>query len=61
MRRGRPLNQHADDGAAEIAGRQNGAVLADQEVEQMGFDEILIGSQFDAIEEIERVRDFLDG
>ena len=28
-------------------------------VAQMGFDEILIGSQFDAIEEIERVRDFL--
>ncbi len=28
-------------------------------VERMGFDEILIGSQFDAIDEIERVRDFL--
>jgi alkanesulfonate monooxygenase SsuD/methylene tetrahydromethanopterin reductase-like flavin-dependent oxidoreductase (luciferase family) len=28
-------------------------------VEQLGFDEILIGSQFGAIEEIERVRDFL--
>ena len=28
-------------------------------VEQMGFDEILIGSQFGVIEEIERVRDFL--
>ena len=28
-------------------------------VAQMGFDEILIGSQFGAIEEIERVRDFL--
>jgi len=28
-------------------------------VEQMGFEEILIGSQFGAIEEIERVRDFL--
>jgi len=28
-------------------------------VEQMGFEEILIGSQFSAIEEIERVRDFL--
>jgi alkanesulfonate monooxygenase SsuD/methylene tetrahydromethanopterin reductase-like flavin-dependent oxidoreductase (luciferase family) len=29
-------------------------------VEQSGFEEILIGSQFGAIEEIERVRDFLD-
>ena len=29
-------------------------------VEQMGFDEILIGSQFGAIDEIERVRDFLN-
>ena len=28
-------------------------------VEQMGFEEILIGSQFDAINEIERIRDFL--
>jgi alkanesulfonate monooxygenase SsuD/methylene tetrahydromethanopterin reductase-like flavin-dependent oxidoreductase (luciferase family) len=28
-------------------------------VEQMGFEEILIGSQFGAIEEIEQVRDFL--
>jgi len=28
-------------------------------VEQMGFEEILIGSQFDAIDEIERVRDFV--
>jgi len=28
-------------------------------VEQLGFEEILIGSQFGAIEEIERVRDFL--
>jgi len=28
-------------------------------VEQFGFEEILIGSQFGAIEEIERVRDFL--
>ena len=28
-------------------------------VEQMGFEEILIGSQFDAIDEIERIRDFL--
>lgn len=28
-------------------------------VEQLGFKEILIGSQFDAIEEIERVRDYL--
>jgi alkanesulfonate monooxygenase SsuD/methylene tetrahydromethanopterin reductase-like flavin-dependent oxidoreductase (luciferase family) len=28
-------------------------------VEQMGFEEILIGSQFGAIDEIERVRDFL--
>jgi hypothetical protein len=28
-------------------------------VEQLGFEEILIGSQFVAIEEIERVRDFL--
>jgi alkanesulfonate monooxygenase SsuD/methylene tetrahydromethanopterin reductase-like flavin-dependent oxidoreductase (luciferase family) len=28
-------------------------------VAQMGFDEILIGSQFGAIDEIERVRDFL--
>ena len=28
-------------------------------VEQMGFEEILIGSQFAAIDEIERVRDFL--
>src|SRR5215472_11594466 len=28
-------------------------------VEQMGFEEILIGSQFGAIEEIERVRDFV--
>ena len=26
---------------------------------QLGFEEILIGSQFGAIEEIERVRDFL--
>jgi alkanesulfonate monooxygenase SsuD/methylene tetrahydromethanopterin reductase-like flavin-dependent oxidoreductase (luciferase family) len=30
-------------------------------VEDMGFDEILIGSQFGAIEEIVRVRDFLNG
>ncbi|MBV8888175.1 MAG: LLM class flavin-dependent oxidoreductase [Alphaproteobacteria bacterium] len=29
-------------------------------VEQMGFEEILIGSQFGAIDEIERVRDFLN-
>jgi alkanesulfonate monooxygenase SsuD/methylene tetrahydromethanopterin reductase-like flavin-dependent oxidoreductase (luciferase family) len=29
-------------------------------VEQLGFEEILIGSQFGAIEEIERVRDFLN-
>jgi alkanesulfonate monooxygenase SsuD/methylene tetrahydromethanopterin reductase-like flavin-dependent oxidoreductase (luciferase family) len=28
-------------------------------VEEMGFEEILIGSQFGAVEEIERVRDFL--
>ena len=28
-------------------------------VEQLGFEEILIGSQFGAIDEIERVRDFL--
>jgi NADP-dependent 3-hydroxy acid dehydrogenase YdfG len=28
-------------------------------VAQLGFEEILIGSQFGAIEEIERVRDFL--
>jgi alkanesulfonate monooxygenase SsuD/methylene tetrahydromethanopterin reductase-like flavin-dependent oxidoreductase (luciferase family) len=28
-------------------------------VEQMGFEEILIGSQFGAIDEIERIRDFL--
>jgi hypothetical protein len=28
-------------------------------VEQMDFDEILIGSQFGAIEEIERIQDFL--
>jgi len=28
-------------------------------VEQLGFEEILIGSQFGAIEEIEQVRDFL--
>jgi hypothetical protein len=28
-------------------------------VEQLGFEEILIGSQFAAIEEIERVRDFV--
>jgi hypothetical protein len=28
-------------------------------VEQMGFDEVLIGSQFGAIDEIERLRDFL--
>jgi len=28
-------------------------------VKEMGFDEILIGSQFGAIEEIERIRDFL--
>jgi alkanesulfonate monooxygenase SsuD/methylene tetrahydromethanopterin reductase-like flavin-dependent oxidoreductase (luciferase family) len=28
-------------------------------VEAMGFEEILIGSQFGAIDEIERVRDFL--
>ena len=28
-------------------------------VEDMGFDAILIGSQFGAIDEIERVRDFL--
>jgi hypothetical protein len=28
-------------------------------VEDMGFEEILIGSQFGAIDEIERVRDFL--
>jgi hypothetical protein len=28
-------------------------------VEQLGFEEILIGSQFGALEEIERVRDFL--
>src|SRR5207249_11436345 len=30
-----------------------------ERVEQLGFDEILIGSQFGAIEEIERVRDFV--
>ena len=30
-------------------------------VEQLGFEEILIGSQFGAVEEIERVRDFLTG
>src|SRR5437763_10853709 len=30
-----------------------------KQVEQMGYEEILIGSQFGAIEEIERVRDFL--
>jgi hypothetical protein len=30
-----------------------------ERVEQLGFEEILIGSQFGAIEEIERVRDFL--
>jgi len=29
-------------------------------VEQLGFEEILIGSQFGAIEEIERVRDFVN-
>jgi hypothetical protein len=29
-------------------------------VEEMGFEEILIGSQFGAIEEIERVRDSLN-
>jgi hypothetical protein len=29
-------------------------------VEQLGFREIVIGSQFGAIEEIERVRDFID-
>ena len=28
-------------------------------VEELGFEEILIGSQFGAIEEIERVRDFV--
>ena len=28
-------------------------------VEQLGFEEILIGSQFGAVEEIERVRDLL--
>lgn len=28
-------------------------------VERIGFEEILIGSQFDAIDEIERIRDFL--
>jgi hypothetical protein len=28
-------------------------------VEQLGFEEILIGSQFGAIEEIEHVRDFV--
>jgi hypothetical protein len=28
-------------------------------VADMGFEEILIGSQFDAVEEIEQVRDFL--
>ena len=28
-------------------------------VEQLGFEEILIGSQFGALEEIERMRDFL--
>jgi alkanesulfonate monooxygenase SsuD/methylene tetrahydromethanopterin reductase-like flavin-dependent oxidoreductase (luciferase family) len=30
-----------------------------RQVEQLGFEEILIGSQFGAIDEIERVRDFL--
>jgi alkanesulfonate monooxygenase SsuD/methylene tetrahydromethanopterin reductase-like flavin-dependent oxidoreductase (luciferase family) len=30
-------------------------------VEEMGFEEILIGSQFGAVDEIERVRDFLKG
>jgi alkanesulfonate monooxygenase SsuD/methylene tetrahydromethanopterin reductase-like flavin-dependent oxidoreductase (luciferase family) len=30
-----------------------------KQVEQLGFEEILIGSQFGAIDEIERVRDFL--
>jgi alkanesulfonate monooxygenase SsuD/methylene tetrahydromethanopterin reductase-like flavin-dependent oxidoreductase (luciferase family) len=29
-------------------------------VEQLGFEEILIGSQFGAIDEIERVRDFME-
>jgi hypothetical protein len=29
-------------------------------VEQLGLRELLIGSQFGAIEEIERVRDFID-
>ena len=29
-------------------------------VEEMGFEEILIGSQFGAIEEIDRVRDFVN-
>jgi len=32
-----------------------------KEVEARGFDEILIGSAFDALDEIERVRDFLKG
>ena len=31
-----------------------------KQVAQLGFEEILIGSQFGAIEEIERVRDFVD-
>jgi hypothetical protein len=31
-----------------------------ERVEDMGFDEILIGSQFGAIDELERVRDFLN-
>jgi hypothetical protein len=32
-----------------------------KEVEARGFDEILIGSAFGAIDEIERIRDFLKG
>ena len=32
-----------------------------KQVEQLGFEEILIGSQFGAIDEIERIRDFLNG
>jgi alkanesulfonate monooxygenase SsuD/methylene tetrahydromethanopterin reductase-like flavin-dependent oxidoreductase (luciferase family) len=36
------------------------ARLRIKRVEQLGFEEILIGSQFGAIEEIERVRDFLN-
>jgi hypothetical protein len=45
------------EGAESGHPRAGGGAL--KRVEQMGFEEILIGSQFGAIDEIERVRDSL--